>query len=475
MNYNSRYLHVVLAFPFVLSGFGVASANAESIRAAMAKAYVQNPSIRAQRAALRATDEGVAIARSGYRPSVRANIDVNKTHSRTSPDRGANGRNVSRAYSVTINQPIYNGFRTANAEAEADLNVIAGRYDLRNVEQTVLIDVVTAYMDVLRDRSTVKLRQRNIDVLQKELKATTDRFSVGEVTRTDIAQATARQSQALADLTIAQANLKVSGANYRRVVGHMPTQLRYPKALEGLLPRTLNVALDRGAQEHPQIQAALYRERASESKIKQIQGERLPEVNLSASYTHTEDPSIGSDSSDVASIRGSVNIPLYQSGAVYARIRQAREISTQRRLQVDEARRQISSSIIAAWGQVNSARTQIRAGKASVSANKTALNGVREEEKVGQRTVLDTLNAEQEVLNSEVTLVRARRDYFVAAFTLLSSTGRLNVIDVNAPVQTYDPTRHYDAVRNKWRGAKLPGDRRPRKCGVLQSLSGCFD
>ncbi len=469
-----RYqLLAVISIGLIFSGSSTVTA--ETIKRAMARAYQENPTLRAERARLRATDEGVAIARSGHRPTITGNIDYNKTHTRINPDRGTNGRNLSRAYSITVNQPIFKGYRIVNAEAEADLNVLAGRYDLKNVEQSVLIDVVTAYMDVLRDRATVKLRQRNINVLQRELKATRDRFSVGEVTKTDVAQAMARKSQALADLTIAQANLKVSSSNYIRVVGSRPGSLGYPSSIESLLPKSLNRALERGAQEHPQIQAALYRERAARYKIKQIQGERLPDVNLSASYTHTDEPSIGTRSTDVTSIRGTVRIPLYQSGSVYARIRQSREVATQRRLQVDEARRQISSSIIAAWGQLTSARTQIRAGKASVSANKTALNGVREEEKVGQRTVLDTLNAEQEVLNSEVTLIRARRDYYVAAFTLLSATGRLNVIDVNAPVGEYNSAMHYDLVKDKWRGASLPDMEDTQKCQVFEQLRGCFD
>ncbi len=469
-----RYGTVLLLFVPLLAG-GFKAAVAESIKSAMARAYIENPTLRAERARLRATDEGVAIARSGYRPTITGNIDYNKTHTRVRPDRGTNGSNLSRAYSITLNQPIFRGYRTVNAEAEADLNVLAGRYDLMNVEQAVLIDVVTAYMDVLRDRATVGLRKQNIEVLERQFRATQDRFSVGEVTKTDVAQATASKSVALADLSVAEANLKLSSSNYRRVVGKMPGRLRYPSSLESLFPKTLNIAMDRGAQEHPQIQAAQYRERAAEYTVKQIQGERLPEVNLSASYTHTDDPSIGTDSTDVASVRGTVRIPLYQSGAVYARIRQARETVTQRRLQVDEARRQISSSIIAAWGQLNSSRTRISAGKASVAANKTALDGVREEEKVGQRTVLDTLNAEQQVLNAEVSLVRSRRDYFVAAFTLLSATGRLNVVDVNAPVGKYDPSGHYEAVRDKWRGASLPGEEGAQKCQVFDQLKGCFD
>lgn len=445
----------VLVFSLIVNFLWCSQVRAQTLKAALAAAYLDNPTLKAERAGLRATDEEAARARSGYRPRLSANADASSNWTETKPGNGSFTR--SRGYSLTLSQPIFRGLRTINSVRQADDTILAGREQLRDTEQRILLQTVTAYMDVVRDQSLLRLRKDTAKFLKEQLRGVKDRFDVGEVTKTDVAQAQARYSRALSDINIAEAQLKNSRSNYQLAVGRLPVgRLREPPSVESLVLRTLGENLRRGAQENPLILGAVYRERASRHAVDVIRGESLPEVNLQAQYSKRFDPSSLIEESETASITGQVSIPLYQGGEVAARVRQARETNTQRQIQIDEARRKVHADIINAWGQMKSARARIDAGKAFVSASKTALEGVREEEKVGQRTILDTLNAEQELVDARITLVQAKRDYVVAIFTLISGTGRLTIAELNIPVAQYDPRGHYNAVRNKWRGFVTP-------------------
>lgn len=434
-------------------GLGV-TAQAETLRDALAAAYLINPTLKAKQAELRAIDEEVPRAESGYRPRVTATIEHGVEDINVNPD--PTGKQSAtlwpRTYSITGRQPIFRGFRTYNAIKGAQARVEAGREDLRRTEQQVFLAATSAYMDVVRDEAIVRLRENNVNVLAQQLKATQDRFEVGEVTKTDVAQATARHSGAVSALSTARAALGSSQGGYERIIGHRPIQLKDPGPPTRLLPSSLEQALQCGEQENPAILVALFLERAQEHIIKQFKGELLPEVNLEATYTKQYDPSSGIEELDRTTVTGRVTVPIYQAGEVSARIRQAYDTRSQRRFQIDESRKQVRSDIVAAWSQLSSARARTISDQAQVDANRIALSGVREEEKVGQRTVLDVLDAEQELINAEVNATGTRRDLVVASYSVLSSVGRLTAAEIDLAVEYYDPGQHYREVKRKWYG-----------------------
>lgn len=433
----------------VVSSFCLAlPVSAESLKDALASAYLFNPTLKAKRSELRSTDEEVPIAKSGFRPRITGSIE-RSFEDRSSKPPPTGSTVYPKSYSIALSQPIFRGFRTINAVRGAEASVEAAREELRGTEQGVLLDAVTAYMDVFRDEAILRLRINNQSVLTEQLRAAEDRFEVGEVTRTDVAQARARRSGAISSVSAARANLQVSRAAYQRIIGNLPTGVSDPGVPSKFLPRSQQDALLIGEGENPLVLAALFRERAGEHQVKRIKGELLPEVNLEASYTKSFETSETINESDNTIVAGRVTIPIYQAGEVSARIRQAKETQSQLRQLIDEAREQVRSDVISSWGQYEAARAQIASAQAQVDANRIALAGVREEEKVGQRTLLDVLDAEQELLDSEVNLVTARRDYVVAAYALLSSVGRLSATDISLAVEAYDPTLHYREVRNK--------------------------
>jgi outer membrane protein len=440
----------------LLAGFAVAAmpvaAQAETLKDALAAAYLFNPTLKAARAQLRATDEEVARAKSGFRPTITGDIQHSYQNVETRPASPAEGDSYPRSYAVTLNQPIFRGFRTINAVRGAQALVEAGREDLRASEQQVLLDAVTAYVDVVRDQAIVSLRQNNVKVLNEQLRATQERFDVGEVTRTDVSQATARSSAATSALSAARATLQASRATYARLIGRSPGTLRDPGPARKLIPKNLEQALLVGEGENPTILSAIFRERAQEHIVKQTKGELLPSVDLQANYTRSYDSGSGVDREEVTTVTGRVTVPIYEAGEVSARIRQNIETRSQLRHQIDEARELVRSNVTAAWGTLTATRAQIVSDQAGVDAGRIALTGVREEERVGQRTVLDVLNAEQELLNAEVTLATSRRDLVVASYSVLSAMGQLSSASLALEVEQYDPARHYEEVKDKWYG-----------------------
>ena len=437
--------------------FGLTPAHAESLKRALASTYVGNPTLNAERAALRAIDEEISQARSNFRPSLSGDLDTgyrntnpkSKSRATTRGLTTGGGTHHPKNFSLTLSKSLFRGFRTLNAIREAEATIQSGRATLRNVEQSVLLDAVTAYMDVFRDQAIVRLRESNVRVLSEQQKATKDRFEVGEVTKTDVAQAEARRSGAVSDLNLAQSNLKTSRAAYQRVIGHPPSNLVEPQSIESLLPHVLQVALSTSEAENPIIVAAIYTEKASRYAVKQIIGEMLPELSVEATISDSLEPSVSLERDSERRITGRLRVPLYTRGEPSSRARQARQTNAQRRREIDEARRQAKADVIAAWGRLIAARAQIESDQAQVRANKIALNGVKEEEKVGQRTLLDVLDAEQELLDSQVALVSTQRDRVVAAYTLLSAIGRMDAHFLRLPVEHYDPMEYYDKIKHK--------------------------
>ena len=430
--------------------------HADTLKQSLAAAYKYNPRLDAERARLRATDEEVARAKSGYRPSINGQADITGQDTRTRPGGAGNGGNTAKGYSINLVQPLFRGFQTTNAVNEAEAAVRAGRETLRDVERQVLTEAVTFYMDVVRDQAIVRLQESNVSVLTRELKATQERFAVGEVTRTDVSQAIARRAGSVSQLDLAKANLKTSRASFERVTGNPPSNLTDPAVPEKLLPKSLEEATAIGVRENALVVAALYREQGARYTVDRIRGELLPTVQLEASYSERFDPSRLIEESETGTVAGRVNVPIYDAGGeVYARVRQAKHTHVSRMQEIEQVRTEVRQSVIAAWSQMQAARAQLVSDQVQVDANRTALSGVREEEKVGQRTLLDVLDAEQELLNAEVTLATTRRNLVVASHNVLAAMGRLDSLTLGTVGQIYDPEQNSLETRRKWWGLSI--------------------
>jgi outer membrane protein len=352
---------------------------------------------------------------------------------------------------VGIEQPIFRSFRTYNAVKEAKTHVEAARSGLVSTEQQILLDTVAAYMDVLRDQAVLDLRRNNVQVLDRQLSASKDRFEVGEITRTDVSQSEARKSGAISGRTQAEAALNASRSAYERIVGNAPGTLEQPEPM-GALPDSEEKAVDVALAENPDLQAARLEEEAARHAIDRAKSDLGPEFSVVAQYEYDEDQFVRGFSTNTTSLMAKATVPIYDAGVTSSRIRQAKQVSSQRRMEAIQKEREIREAVSNAWENLRAARSIIVSSKAQVDANKIALDGVRQEQEVGSRTTLDVLDAEQELLDSEVELVRAQRDEYVASFQLLSAMGRATVQALNLPVEQYDPTRYYDHATGSWFG-----------------------
>ncbi len=439
---------------------------ADTIETALVQAYQNNPQVNAQRAQVRATDENVPQALSGYRPRISATATYGAQYidsqTRTTTAGGASvttnqqGWNDPRTVGGTLTQTLYNGFQTGNRTRQAESQVSAARETLRVIEQTVLLDAATAFMNVLRDSATLDLQRRNVEVIQEQLRQTRDRFNVGEVTRTDVAQAESRVAAAQSQMLAAQSNLATSRAAYRRIIGVDPGRLSAGTPVDRLSPRTLDLAVAQGQAENPSVTAAEYGVDVAALQVKVNEGALYPVVTVQASAQQNYDTSVNSSRQFTGAVIGQISVPIYQGGTEYSQIRQAKETVSQQRLNLAQNRDQARANVVQAWAQLEAAKAQIEATRAQVAAAEIALNGVREEARVGQRTTLDVLNAQQELVNARVALVTAQRDRVVASYTLLSAVGRLSIPVLGLQVPLYDPMVHYQQVRDAWTGVRTP-------------------
>lgn len=442
-------------------------ARAENLMDALASTYASNPQLDAERARLRATDEGVAQAEGQFRPTITGTAQTGYQFFQSTPSTTRDGTNHPKNYGVNFTQPLFRGFRSINGVNVAEAQVRAGRETLRTTEQTVLIAAVTAFMDVVRDQAILKLRENNQRVLADTLRSTRDQFKVGEVTRTDVAQAEASLAGAVSAIELARANLKGSRATYERYVGHPPTSLVEPKPLKRLLPPNLDAAVAIGTQEFPAVVAALYTEQAARFNVDLIRGELLPTVSIQGSFTDSYPDTkggggalsalTGGDTRETrtTTVTGNLSVPIYEQGIVYSRVRAAKHTQLAAIQEIQRARTEAQAAVITAWSQHKAARAQLASDQSSVEANRVALSGVREEEKVGQRTKLDVLNAEQAYLNAQVNLVTTRHNVVVNDYTLVQAIGRLNIQELQASGQVYDVEEHYFDVRRKWWGLDI--------------------
>ncbi len=428
---------------------------AESLREALAAAYHGNPRLDAERAKLRATDEDVVRAESGYRPIVEGSAEIGQQRTASEPRSSTAGESSPWGYTISMRQPVFQGFRTQNEVAEAEASVKAGRENLRLVESTVLLDAVKAYMDVVTATSIVRIRDSNVLVLAQELEAATTRRSVKEVTKTDVAQAQARHARAVAAADLAVADMKSAAANYERVIGHAPSATGMPPMKLKFLPRSLEEAWSTAERQSPNLASALYREEAARHAIDKVRGELLPEVNVEASYGHRENPNSAFDQQDSASITGRVSVPLYDGGEIRARVRQAKHTQVSRLQEIEQARTETVAQVTSAWSVLNGQRAKLKSDTIQVEANRIALEGTREEEKVGQRTLLDVLNAEQEYLEAQIDHANSRREVVVASYQLLAAMGTLTAEDILLTSTIYDPEQHLLEARDNWFGIDI--------------------
>jgi outer membrane protein len=463
----------------VAAALAAAPAAAQTLEAALVQAYENNPQLNAQRAVVRATDEGVPQALSGYRPriSATANYGVQRQEvtsiattitpgvppappvTVTTAPRTTAGDLHPRGYGISATQTLFNGFQTGNRTRAAESQVLAARETLRLMEQQVLLDAVTVYMNLLRDTAIHDLQRRNVEVLQEQLRQTRDRFNVGEVTRTDVAQSESRLAAGRSQLLSAQANYTTSRAAYRRVIGVEPGRLSPGTPVDRFSPRQLEAAVSLGQAENPSVTAAMYGADVALLQVKIAEGALYPTVTVTGSVQQNFDVSLAQSKVLNASVIGQLSVPLYQGGAEYSLVRQMKETFGQRRFDLDTARNQVRATVVQSWGLLEAAKAQIEATQAQVNAAEIALNGVREEARVGQRTTLDVLNAQQELVNARVALVSAQRDRVVASYGLLSAVGRLAVQTLGLRATVYDPRVHYHQVRDAWFGLRTPDGR----------------
>ena len=437
------------------------SAHAVDLNSALADAYLSNPDLEAARAELRGIDEGVADAISGWRPSLSLETNVGRSSTDTTSvvtaTTGATVRSKSnsalspRSYSLSITEPIYSGGETTAKTRAARNLVYAGRAGLKVKEQEVLLNSVRSYMEVLRAQSVVELNVHNEKVVIRQLQAARDRFEVGEVTQTDVAQGEARAAQAKAELIGAEGELVSSRASYREDIGILPETLVWPIPLT-TIPKGEEDALLAAKQKNPEIIRANFTERAAADQINVAYSSILPKVLLRGTFDHNYDVSASIEETESLSLTARLTIPLYQSGSEYSAIRKSKQVAGQRRIEAEKVRRAVFEEVTRAWEALMTSQAQIAAFEAQVKAAQLALDGVEREAMVGLRTTLEVLDAEQELFAARVNLIGAEHDEVVSSYWVKATVGELTVGGLDLVVERYDAVKHYNNVRMKWFG-----------------------
>ncbi len=425
----------------------------ETLTGALVKAYKNNATLNSSRAGVRIQDENVAIAKSAFRPQVIGSYDISRGKSPTSDYRTAG------TVGIQLNQLLFDGFQTKNNVAAAETQVFAQRENLRNDEQNTLYQAVAAYMDVYQLRQIAALREKNLAAMNEQVRAARARLDVGEGTRTDVAQAEASRSTAVAQLNAARADVKTAEATYIQIVGAAPDKLA-PASIAKHLPQSPSQAYSSALASHPGILATKYAVNAAGYNVKAKEGALLPTVGLTASASH-QDTIAGSTFGDgnSASIGVGVSIPIYTGGRTSAQVRQSKEQLGQARIEVDVVQDKVRQAISSAWSQLEAARASVKANRDGIAAAQLALDGVIEERKVGQRTTLDVLNAQNDLVNVQIALVQSEHDVVVASYALLNATGRMTADQLGLQVAQYKPEEHYNAVKDKWFGLRTPDGR----------------
>ncbi|MGA8172347.1 MAG: TolC family outer membrane protein [Methylocystis sp.] len=447
-------------------------AAAETLHSALARAYSGNPEINRQRSGVRAQDEDTPNALAGMRPKAGLAASIGPEYStiKIPAGRTSTGQRAyfadeylgkPRSAALSVSQTLFDGGRTQSAVRQAQSGMFAARANLGASEQSILQNGVSAYMDVLRDTAILALRKNNNAVLEEQLRHTRVRYQFGEVTAADVAQAEAALARGRSDFSGALAVLQMSAATYRQIVGVEPQRLEPAGPVEQLLPKSLNDAVSLAIIEHPMVVAALHQVDAAEQAVKVAESALSPTLAVGAQVSPQGDSFMGWTGTRQFSAlaAATLNVPLYQGGSEYASIRKAKEQLSQARLGADAQRDNVRRSVVFAYAQLQAAKASIVSGQAEVAASEKSLSDVREEAKVGQRTTLDILNAQQALLGARVSLVIAQHDRVVASFAALAAVGRLSARELNLDVAEYDPTIHYEQVKEKWFGLDTPDGR----------------
>lgn len=429
------------------------SAKAETIFEAMAEAYRSNPDLQAQRAYLRSVDENVAIAKSGYRPTI-ALTGQYRDANRDSNINPAEDGSVATSYGATVSQPLFSGFSTLNSVKSADSASRSEQYNLSNYEQIIFLNASEAYLNVVRDEAIVNLQKNNEKLLKKQLDETQERFNVGELTRTDVAQSKSSHSQAVADRISAEGALEVSKAIYKQIIGKNPQNLSEPTNIHTFLPSTFAKALEYTEQNNFALLQAKEALKSREYAVKANYGTLAPQLSATGTAAKSKNNSKhhGDPNSSVDEVSWGLNasIPLYDAGENRARIRQSKYAKWQAQEAVLSAQRAAISAITGSWEAMVSYDAKIKALEEQVDANKIALEGVKKEEALGNRTVLDVLTAFQTLLNSQVQVVTARRDYYLSSMQVMQAMGKLTAKNLKLNVDLYNAKQYYKDTRNKW-------------------------
>jgi outer membrane protein len=433
---------------------------AETLPEALVRAYQANPQLNADRARQRGTDENVPQALAGYRPQLVASLSAGLQAVRNLlPDNTVQGTTLRPwTIGVTVTQVLFNGFKTANSVRVAEFQVQSGREALRNTGQGVLLDAVTAYMNVLANQALVEAQRTNVTVLREIQTTTKKRLDAGDVTPTDTAQAESRLSRGLADLNAAEVALAISKATYAQVIGDNPSQLTPAATVDRLSPTTLAEATEAAGHEHPAVVGAGFDVDIAQTTIKVAESSLLPTaaVQASASRSIQSDQTLGTFGTDQASILGQINVPIYDGGTAASQTRQAKEMASQSRLVLEQVRNQARTAVVSAWVSNEGTKIALTAAQSEVRAADVALQGVRREAAGGQRTTIDVLNAQQDLTSARSRQIAAQRDRVIASYTLLSAAGRLDVHILNLNTPDYLPEVHYHQVRDAWHGVRTP-------------------
>lgn len=438
---SAKRKSAVVALALCLSG----TANATSFEDALASAYMNNPQIKAERERQQATDESVSQAVSGFRPTIGATYSRGRQKSELEGASGVTSTTESKA--LRLEQPLFRGGGTWSSYQSALQQVKSGQYQLAAVEQGVMLSAVTAYMDVVATSAILDLSRKNAEVLKEQLSAANTRFQVGEVTRTDVAQSEARLSDAKSSVISAEGALLSAMATYEKVIGIRPDgTLMVPDKLPEL-PLSLDESLERARAANPELLSAIHTAKASDYDVRTSQAALLPRVSLVGTLSRQKGAGSSGDSDfDQDRIGLEVAIPLYQSGAEYSRVREASAVARQRDHESIDMRRAVDEAVTQAWERLESAIATIGTRNDQIKAANLALDGVKQEQQYGSRTVLDVLDAEQELFGARTNLVRAQRDRIVAAYNLAFRLGQLTPQTLALNVEVYDPQTNANEV-----------------------------
>lgn len=448
----------------VALGAGFAgSAGAETLNEALVKAYQSNPQLNAARAQQRATDENVPQALAGYRPQIVASLSAGLQPVRNLLVDNTIQTATLKPWTIglTVTQNLFNGFKTASSVRVAELQVRSGREALRNTGQGVLLDAVTAYMNVIANQALVEAQRGNVAFLRETVGITKKRLDAGDVTPTDTAQAEARLSRGLADLNAAEVALETSRAVYAQVIGNMPGSLAPAQTVDRFVPRGRQEAIEASSRENPAVLGATYDVDVATTNISVAESSLLPQANVQANVNHSSDsdPNLGTKRADQASVVGTLTLPIYDGGTAASQTRQAKETAAQSRQVLEQVRNQARTAAISAWISSEGTKVALAAAEAEVKSATIALQGVRREAQAGQRTTIDVLNSQQDLTSARTRQIVAQRDRVIASYTLLSAIGRLDVRTLGLNTPDYLPEVHYHQVRDAWHGLRTPSGR----------------